>query len=244
MKDFDFDLQRFKDISNYKSNKEVSGTSYADYIYNSGSNVTINCGDGDDSIYNNYGNNVTISGGMGNDSVDNRGISNAYVYTGGNDTIQGFDQFSTLVIANSYTTLLQELTDEDGYFDGYNVIITVKGKGTITLVDYWEDSVNIVSSLSKIKPLNVIKVEKDNESVTGTSGNDYISLSGITYNTSINAGAGNDYMSLSGITYNTDYRGFIAAIIVNVIVARAAVDCRFFINARDTNGIITFARVN
>lgn len=126
------------EIYNYSNDVSIAALGGNDTIYNSGDKVTINAGKGNDSIDNsgdnvtinagtgndeidNYGNNVTVGGGAGNDSVYAGGIGTAYVYTSGNDTISGFDSFSTLVIAGSYTTLKQEIRDEDGYLDGYEV---------------------------------------------------------------------------------------------------------------------------
>ncbi len=115
---------------NYDDGKVINGTGAADSIVNNrgGNNVSINAGAGDDSIWTS-GHNVTVSGGTGNDYLwRENGAGIAYVYSGGNDTISGFDVTnSTLVIADSYTTLKNDST----------VTITVEGKGTITLVNYF-----------------------------------------------------------------------------------------------------------
>ena len=51
----------------------------------------------------------------------------AYVYTSGNDTISNFGDFNTLVIADSWSVVRT---------DNVTVIITVKNKGTITLLEH------------------------------------------------------------------------------------------------------------
>ena len=65
----------------------ISGTSENDNLKNyAGDSLTIDAGDGDDSIYN-KGYFVTINAGNGNDSIFNQGAS-VEIYTGeGNDTI-------------------------------------------------------------------------------------------------------------------------------------------------------------
>lgn len=61
VKNFIFDLQRFKNISNSESNTLISGTSKADFISNSAEAEYD--GDGD---YYYKGSNVTIDAGKGN----------------------------------------------------------------------------------------------------------------------------------------------------------------------------------
>ena len=71
MKKFIFDLQRFAVINNDVSDTSVIGTDDDDSITNTGSNVTIEALDGDDSIYNDYCSNVSINAGSGNDTIRN-----------------------------------------------------------------------------------------------------------------------------------------------------------------------------
>ncbi len=98
MKDLKFDIQRFAEVINLTSGNDnftITGSDkivYAkdghDFIYkkDSDSNITINCGDGADTVKigNYYGtNNVSVAGGAGNDSI--------YNYSGDNWTVSGDD---------------------------------------------------------------------------------------------------------------------------------------------------------
>ena len=66
-----FDIQRFEDISNSSNNKIVNGTNESDSIYNTGSNVTINGGYGNDSIVTGgMASNVKIDGDFGDDKIE------------------------------------------------------------------------------------------------------------------------------------------------------------------------------
>ncbi|MBR6012968.1 MAG: hypothetical protein IK062_04195 [Selenomonadaceae bacterium] len=65
-----FDLQRFVNIGNRKSNTVVSGKESADYLENVGSNVQIYGYGGNDTIKSSKGSEVTIDGGAGNDSIN------------------------------------------------------------------------------------------------------------------------------------------------------------------------------
>ena len=70
----------------------VSGTSYADSIFNYGNSVTVNTGAGDDTVVNATGGyNSYIYGGDGNDSVLNASFSDTIYGGDGNDTIKSGD---------------------------------------------------------------------------------------------------------------------------------------------------------
>ncbi len=143
-------------------------------------NVSIDGGAGNDSIY--FGSiNVTVTGGAGDDSIYDSTDIAAHVYGGGNDTIYGFDKWSTIVIADSYSTQR----------NGRNVEISVQGKGTLTLEDYW-DNLNIVSSIDKFTHYNRLYSDGDNTVVTGTSDADHLGL----WNDSVTVDAqgGGDYI--------------------------------------------------
>ncbi len=79
-------------IKSSKSSTLLSGTSYADKIYNTGSKATISVGGGNDSIYNN-GASVKIYAGDGNDTIYNYTKGDrSYIDLGdGNDTIYSPD---------------------------------------------------------------------------------------------------------------------------------------------------------
>ena len=79
-----FDIQKFANIDNYTANKLVSGTADNDSIYNEGDSVTIDSGDGNDTITS-YGinlqssiwsgDNVTIDAGLGDDVISISGYT-------------------------------------------------------------------------------------------------------------------------------------------------------------------------
>ena len=140
-------LKFFNEISNESPNTSIKGKSTndgRDYIQNyvNGSYVTINSGEGNDTVSNggtnvkiaagkgndyitNSGPNATISGGAGNDSIYSYGASSLIQYAlgDGNDTISGFDSDDTLHITKgSYSAKVS----------GNDVIVKV-GKGKIIL---------------------------------------------------------------------------------------------------------------
>ena len=133
---------------NYNKNSLVSGTAYADSIYNSAGGATIHGNGGNDYIHNStsasytiknsYGY-VTIDGGEGNDTIYsydpyvsiNGGVGADKIYTGnwqnvtinggtGNDTIYGNN--------NSYGILYQY-----AYGDGYDSIIGYTSNDSISI---------------------------------------------------------------------------------------------------------------
>lgn len=180
---------------NEKNGAKIKGTSKADQIYNSGgNNVSINADAGNDNIQNS-GNNVTISGGKGNDNLQNEwNAGTVYIYTEGNDTINDFNEMDNLVIANAKWTSQQ--------VDDNTIVVNVKGKGTITLINNslsWGSKINIVSSMSDIRYYNSISNDKDRKTVKGSAANDNIYNAG--NNVSINAGNGFNRIS-NGEWYN------------------------------------------
>ena len=176
--------------NNKKDGATVKGTSSADNITNRGNNVSIDAGKGNDTIEGNAGKNVTIGGGAGNDSVrvNQWDIGLAYVYTSGNDTINGLTEWSTLVIKDKYTLSRNDYTNA--------IVITVEGKGTITLLDYPAADVNIVSSLAKAKRYNTAWSWTNDKVITGTANDDYVFNGG--NNVLINGFEGNDYIEGNG----------------------------------------------
>ena len=79
-------------ISNYSNSSLVSGTYYADSIYNSGKYVTVSAGRGNDTIDNaSWGNYSSLNGGYGNDSINAGSGSYRVTLKGGygNDTLTG-----------------------------------------------------------------------------------------------------------------------------------------------------------
>ncbi len=103
----------------------ITGTEDADYIINSGENVTINALGGNDSI-SNSGDNVTIDAGTGDDLISLSGGAALVTYAegDGNDTIYGFDSDATLSPNSTYKTQVS----------GNDLIVTI-GDSKITLID-------------------------------------------------------------------------------------------------------------
>lgn len=88
--EYSFDLS-----SDDYEGKTFTATAKADTITNSGSNIGIISGNGNDSI-DNYGENVTVNAGAGSDSIDNRG-ENASINTGaGDDSIYNYGDLAII----------------------------------------------------------------------------------------------------------------------------------------------------
>ncbi|MBR1397932.1 MAG: calcium-binding protein, partial [Selenomonadaceae bacterium] len=149
-------------IYNNESDTLLIGSNLNDTINNLGSNVTINAGVGDDSIYNEGydSKNISISGGAGNDTIMCRGdeltinggtgddtirlfvpYSSAnnsviqYANGDGKDIIYSYNSTDTIEIAgSSYTTTTS----------GNDVIISV-GSGKMTLKNAFDYTLNIVT---------------------------------------------------------------------------------------------------
>ncbi len=174
-------------INNNDGNKTITGTSDNDYIDNNGDNVTVLCGDGDDTVSRTEIKNVSISGGKGNDKLEFSGANitvsggagndwsstwygagNAYVYTSGNDTISysgGTENSQSIVIADSWSSVR---------VDSSTVLIKIPNKGTITLENYTSDNLNIVSSLSDAKRYNIIYNDTNNKVITNTNNETFV----------------------------------------------------------------------
>ena len=88
-----FDIQRFANIYNGKSDTLINGTSGDDYITNGSlsdmacNNVTITAGAGNDTIDNFLGNGALVYGGDGNDYINTEGFKVTIAGGEGNDTI-------------------------------------------------------------------------------------------------------------------------------------------------------------
>lgn len=104
-----------------------------DSIYSESNKISIIGGDGDDEIES-YGENVTISGGKGDDYIKVEKEEEGYSYTGrvfkyasgdGDDTIEGFSKRDRLVIDTSKAKYSDKIIGED--------IFVTFGKGSILL---------------------------------------------------------------------------------------------------------------
>ncbi len=197
-------------LKNYQSNYvSMTGGNGNDYIYDKSWYSTINAGDGNDTIVNyNSGKDYSIDAGAGNDFVSvnsNEGSMTVKGSTGndsilainsyailyqysagdGNDTINGFNENSTLSIAGGIYS-----TQKSG-----NDIIIMVGDGQIMLTG--------AASLSK---LNIIGEEKKSAlninntargaSITGTAGADTIQNNGS--KVTISAQGGEDLITNNG----------------------------------------------
>ena len=195
------------DIRNYGSDVSIVGGNGNDSIHiEQGDNVIVKAGAGDDSIRIEQGDNAIIDGGAGNDYIYNyssNGKNILFRYSGGDDTISGFREDSTLQIMSG--KLNPVVTS-----DGENYFVTV-GKNTIKLYvnsSYRPKKINIVDAKGKAIPFQVkarvigTRVKDylynyvDNSTVLAGAGNDYISNYG--NNVSIYSGAGNNSIVNSG----------------------------------------------
>ena len=171
---------------NSRDGAKIKGTSKADSITNYGSNVSINAGAGNDSIENGgFAFNVTINGGKGNDYVKDWGAGTAYVYSGGNDTLDNFQRAATLVLG--------KLTVTDSIYSGDNrdnLKLNLSNGGSILLTGYFRDEIHTVSSVSEVKAIKYTENWNNNKVINAKSGNNAV----YNYNnrTTITTGNGND----------------------------------------------------
>ena len=176
-------------VENTADNVTIDAGASNDYIFNGnsnvkgGSNVKISGKAGKDSIISS-GDNVTIDGGTGDDSISNFGANVLFNYASGdgNDTIEGFNETSTLSISGGDYSILRTTKD---------IVVTV-GKNKINLLDAGQ-SVNINGTNYKV----AISLSSGGEyfsntlaqeTILGGDGKDTISNSA--ENVSINAGGG------------------------------------------------------
>ena len=96
------------------SRLSINGGDGNDSIHNCGTNSTIEGGAGNDTIYNmNYVSNVSISGGAGNDSIRNWEDSNNVTLNGGDgaDTIETSGTYSIIVIGGTGDDVITNTND-------------------------------------------------------------------------------------------------------------------------------------
>ena len=176
-------------VIKFALDKNIIGSNGNDYFGNCVDGATISAGKGNDTIYNDYG------------------VSNVLImYGGGNDSISGFNDTSTLQIASGTMNSVVKTNGSD-YF------ISV-GNSTITLESVVSrENVNISDSKGKAIKFTIDK------NIVGTSSNDNFwnhiegariklgdgndSIYNSVSNVSINAGNDNDYISNSRFN---DYR--------------------------------------
>lgn len=190
----------------------ITGTSGADYIYNTVASATIFALAGDDSIQNFYGNlvsinaddgndnieiyqssNITINAGAGNDNISNVESDHTNINAGaGNDFIDNIGSYVTIDGGNDNDFILNELGDSVSINGG-------KGNDSITTYGYYSSDIYWYG----------IYV-----TVNGGSGNDLISLSNSSGYAEVQyaSGDGNDIiyginstdsLKISGAKYST-----------------------------------------
>ena len=138
-------------IENSQANTLLTGTEFDDTIKNNGSNVTINAGAGNDSIYTSSRRNVTVFGGAGNDTIEIHG-SNILIDGGADDdliqiyseaTINVGDGNDTIEFNESFKKFTVENFDEGDVIKLVHAVdsITSMNGGIIALVDGKEISI-------------------------------------------------------------------------------------------------------
>jgi len=193
----------------------IDGGAGADTVYSNDPHVSINGGDGNDSINNRWTSDVTVNGGAGNDTIISRGgtiiggygndvvslESSGYAKVlqfasgEGNDTVYNYDSDTQISLPTSaqYTTSTV----------GSDVVISLTS-GSITLVDAKDKTLNIKGGGNN----DSISNNDDNALVRSTDNDDYIynhgkyvtvsalngddTIRNFGDDTSINAGAGDD----------------------------------------------------
>ena len=187
-------------VDNLATYTTINGGDDDDSISNSGDSALIDGGAGNDSITN-VSSYVTIGGGAGDDSIENsNGESVVFQYSGGSDTITGFNETSTLQIIS---------TDSfSAYVDGTDAFFVV-GNDTLTIKDYTEQKINLMDSAGNTEEYLIPEYRGTDDddnitipdsytkiSINALSGSDTIDNSATS--ATIEAGLGDDYISNSG----------------------------------------------
>ena len=199
-------------ISNSDSNTVLIGTSYGDTIYNSGQYVTINTGDGNDSINSNngaYSNAfVTINAGAGNDTIVGRYGDSSISGGAGDDKISmGGDVDRATINGGTGNDIvyLDGYLDCDGrnviqysYGDGFDTVYGIKPNDTLKITGsrYIKETVGSDLKISVGSGAILLKNALDiSFTIDGTmTSNDTISntvINGTSSSDSIHAATGN-----------------------------------------------------
>ena len=170
-------------IDNGDDGAMLTGTSGRDYIINTGENVTIQAGAGNDTI----------------DGSDKYGDTFLFSYLAGDNVITNFRSNDTLKSTNG--TLTYEKVNDD-------VVVTLtksKTSGTVTLQGAADYNFTNKNNVLTVDAVNTIENHDADKKVTGTSGRDYITndAEGVT----IQSGKGNDTIdgSIFGETFMFSY---------------------------------------
>lgn len=162
-------------LTNTTSNTIISGTSENDSIINMGNNVTINLGDGDDTLFNGLenekANNVLINTGEGNNNVTVQAVSENVTIVGGNGNNR-----------------LESVSPK-------TLIIAGNGKNSLTFYT-GSDNGTIVGGTGD----EVINAVGHNVTINGGAGNDTIRTFRNAFDITMKGGAGDDKIIVSGDT--------------------------------------------
>ena len=193
-------------VDNSTPNQELTGTSEADLIKNSGAYVKIYTLDGNDTI-NNSANLVTISAGDHKDNVTNTG-SNVQISLDANDDYVRNSNNSDVVIYggtgkdsvynSSDNVTIYGGAGNDSVYNSSGKNVFVSGdEGNDYISNYDNSNVTISGGAGK----DTIENYAANKiSIYGGEGNDSIYTYG--YNVTINGGAGSDIISLTNDSHN------------------------------------------
>ena len=172
----------------------ITGTSAADSISNSGYNVTIEAGAGNDSVWNDGGYYATINTGEGNDYVRNWIGDNVTINTGdGNDSVYNWSSESVTINTGE---------GNDSVYNRSSDSVSINtGDGNDSVYNWSSDSVSINTGAGDD---SVYNWSSDSVSINTGAGNDSVRNWGGD-SVTINTGDGNDsvYNSGSEVTINT-----------------------------------------
>ncbi len=183
-------------IDNTVDNTIISGTSANDTITNSGENVTVYGGAGDDNITNAFdvmtatsGRNALIYAGTGNDTIANAQSSNITINAGdGNDSIHNSGEYALLNGDDGDDTIVS---------DSYGGITINGGAGNDILSD--NNGLNLINGDDGD---DSISSGATDNTIYGGAGNDTILADGMSV--SVYGGDGDDFIDAKGSYLNID----------------------------------------
>ena len=136
----------------------MSGTSKADKIFNAGKYATISAEAGNDYIYNNFGDDVSINSGDGNDSIYNVGDYVIIDAGAGNDSIYDYSEDASINAGTGNDSIVSEFSygttinagkgdDSIDIYEAWNIVVEyATGDGNDTIVGFDEnDTLHITS---------------------------------------------------------------------------------------------------
>jgi VCBS repeat-containing protein len=158
----------------------VQGSNFADVITGGSGNETFFGGGGSDAI-NGGGGNDTITGGVGNDIIDGGAGTDVAVFTGPRSAY-------TINVAAGTVTDNRPATAS----------FTPEGTDTLSNVEVlqFSDGLALASSGSAGNPIDVSGLFFPNGPLTGTAGDDYLTIGFSMFNRAIDLGAGNNTVTI------------------------------------------------